>query len=320
MVQAAVVNVWGEAPVYQSIDLPPPTQFQIRIKVLAAGLHNLVRSRATGQHFTTANTSPPHIPGTDGVGTIVPSGKLVYFNSLTAPTGSFAEEISVEKKDVFELPEGADPDAIAVLTNPVMSSWMALTERAGIVPGQKKSFSVAIVGATGVSGQAAVQVARAMGAEKVVAIGRAGSKLEKTKELGATAIVALGKGPDETEFAEAADVDVVLDYLWGDVAKIVLPGIVAKRKNKSQRLTWVEIGALASDDVQVSAALLRKANVALVGCGPGSWTFPELNEQMPMMLQRMVENKLKADYAVENLAEVERWWSDTTGQRKLVKF
>ena len=319
MVQAAVVNTWGESPKYQSIDLPQPTETQVRIKVLAAGLHNLVRSRATGRHFTTANTSPPHIPGTDGVGTIIPSGKLVYFNSLTAPTGSFTEEINVEEKDVFELPDGADPDAIAVLVNPVMSSWMALTTRAGVVPGQKEAFSVAIVGATGVSGQAAVQVAKAMGAKKVVAIGKPGAKLEKTVELGATAKIVLSEKTDETDFAEAADVDVVLDYLWGGVANAVLPGIIAKRKNKSQRLIWVEIGALAGDNVQISGALLRKANVALVGCGPGSWTFPELNAQMPEMLTSMVENQMKADYVAEKLAEVETWWSDTAGPRKLVK-
>lgn len=316
MVQAAVVNVWGEAPKYQKFDLPQPTGTQVRIKVFAAGLPTLVRARAAGQHFTTAGTSPPHIPGSDGVGTIIPSGELVYFNALGAPTGSFADEINVEKDNVFKLPKGADPDAIALLANGVMSSWMALTSRAGIVPGDSKSFDVAIVGATGVSGQAAVQIAKAMGAGKIVAIGKPGPKLEKTKELGATALVPLGK---EANFSEAADVDIVLDYLWGDVAQAVLPGIVAERKNKSQRLTWIEIGALGGDGAQVSGSLLRSANVALLGCAPGSWTYPELHAQMPAMLASMVDNKLEGAHAVVRLEEVEKWWDETTGPRKLVK-
>ncbi|KAJ4332471.1 hypothetical protein N0V87_008338 [Didymella glomerata] len=316
MVQAAVVNAWGEVPKYQNLDLPQPTETQVRIKVLAAGLPNLVRSRAAGQHFTTAGTSPPHVPGTDGVGTIIPSGELVYFNALGAPTGSFAEEINVGKSNVFRLPEGAYPDAIALLANGVMSSWMALTARAGIVPGKSESFDVAVVGATGVSGQAAVQIAKAMGAGKIVAIGKPGAKLEKTKKLGATALIGL---TEETDFSEAADVDIVLDYLWGDVAKAVLPGIVAKRMNKSQRLTWIEIGALGGDSVQVTGALLRSANVALLGCGPGSWTFPELHAQMPAMLKCMVDNELESEHVVVKLAEVEQWWSETTGPRKLVK-
>lgn len=316
MVQAAVVHTWGDNPKYQDLDLPQATEAQVRIKILAAGLPNLVRSRAAGQHFTTAGTSPPHIPGTDGVGIIVSSGELVYFNALGAPTGSFAEEINVGKKNVFRLPEGADPYAVALLANGVMSSWMALTARADIVPGKSKSFDIAIVGATGVSGQAAVQIARAMGASSVVAIGKPGAKLEKTKELGATALIGLTEEPD---FSEAADVDIVLDYLWGDISETVLPGIVAKRKNKSRRLTWIEVGALSGDGVQVSGALLRSANVAVLGCGPGSWTFPELHAQMCTMLKCMADNKLEGEHTVVKLAEVEQWWTETAGPRKLVK-
>lgn len=196
---------------------------------------------------------------------------------------------------------------------------MALVVRAGITPGQNERFSVAAVGATGVSGQAAVQIARALGAEKIVAIGKPGAKLEKTKDLGATALVALSEKIEETDFTEAADVDIVLDYLWGNVAQAVLPGIIAKRRNKSQRLTWVEIGALGGNDTAISGALLRMANVIVMGCGPGSWTFPELGAQMPAMLQSIVENKLEGDYKVERLAEIETWWADTSGLRRLVK-
>lgn len=315
MVQAAVVSTWGQPPSYKTIDLPEPSDSQVRIKVVAAGLHNFVRSRASGQHFSVAHLSPPHVPGSDGVGAIVPSGTLAYFNALGSPTGSFAEEINVDKKDVFPLPNGADPNAIAVLVNPVMSSWMALTTRAGIVPGQEKEWSVAIIGATGVSGQPAVQVARAMGASKVVAIGKPGAKLEKTKELGATSTIALGEGAD---FSDAADVDVVLDYIWGDVAEKVLPGIIAKRKNKSQRLSYVEIGAVAGDNSTVSGALLRQANLVFLGCGPGSWSFAELGQQVPHMLKAMVDGGLKADYKVENLEDVEKWWNEVDGPRKLV--
>ncbi|KAF2029588.1 GroES-like protein [Setomelanomma holmii] len=317
MVNAAVVQTWGEAPKYTTINLPEPTPTQVRIKVLAAGVHTLVRSRAAGKHFSVANTSPPHIPGTDGVGSIVGSNELIYFQCLTAPTGSFADEINVEKRDVFKLPDNVDPDAVAVIGNPAMSSWLALTARAGIAPGQEKEFTVAIVGATGVSGQAAVQIAKAVGAKKIVAIGKPGAKLEKTKELGATATIALAA--EGTDFTEAADVDGVLDYLWGDVAKVVLPNLVAARENKSQRLTWVEIGALAGDDLPVSASLLRKANAALLGCGPGSWTFPELYAQLPTMLKLIASNGLKAEHSVKKLADVETWWSVTDGPRILVR-
>ena len=319
MVQAAVVTAWGQPPKYETIELPEPTDGHERIRVIAAGLHNLVRGRAAGRHFSVANSSPPHIPGTDGVGTLVPSDKLVYFNCLTAPTGSFADEINVAKEEVFELPAGANADLIAVLANPAMSSWMALTARAGIAPGQKQGFNVAIVGATGVSGQAAVQIAKAIGAKAIVAIGKPGPKLERTKELGATATIPLHTQIEDTNFGPAAEVDVVLDYLWGNVAKGALPGIVAKRKNKSARLTWVEIGALAGENLEVSQSLLKKANVALFGCGPGSWTYPELHAQLPAMLRAMVDNQLSAEYEVKKLSDIRDWWTTQEGSRRLVK-
>lgn len=317
-IPAAVVKAWGEAPVYDTIDLPAPTEDQVRVKVVAAGVHNLVRSRAAGNHFSVAGKNPPHVPGTDGVGIILDTNQLVYFNALLAPTGSLAQEINVGKRDVFPLPEGADPDTIAVLTNPALSSWMALTARAGVQPGT--GVKVGIIGATGVSGQAAVQISKAFGASEVVAIGKPGPKLESAKELGATSLIPLADTLNQTDFSAAADVDVVLDYLWGDVSAAAFAGIINARKNPSQRLTWVEIGALAGESQGIPASLLRKANVALLGCGPGSWTFPEMYAQTPGMLKAVVEAGIKAEYTVRKLEDVESWWGESGGKRGLVKL
>ncbi|KAF2728869.1 zinc-containing alcohol dehydrogenase [Polyplosphaeria fusca] len=305
---AAIVNTWGSTPIYQTLSLPPPTPSQVRIQVFATAVHTLVRSRAAGKHFSVASKLPPHVPGTDGVGTISGTNQLVYFNALGSATGSLADAINVTKQDVQPLSAAADPDNIAVLVNPAMSSWMALTARAGIAPGTE--FKVAIVGATGVSGQTAVQIAKSMGATEVVAIGKPGAKLDRARELGATGVIELRADAKETDWSAAGDVDVVLDYLWGDVAATALPGIIAKRKNKSQRLTWVEIGALGGEELAVSASLLRSANVALVGCAPGSWTFAELNEQLPSMLKAIVDGGLTTDYVVKDLKDVESWWDE----------
>lgn len=124
---------------------------------------------------------------------------------------------------------------------------------------------------------------------------------------------------EDTDFTEAANADIVLDYLWGDVMQAALSGIVAKRKEKTQRLTWVQIGALAGNNISVSAALLRKANIVMLGCGPGSWTQSELYAQIPAMLETIVENKMTTDFAVKNLADVGSWWTETDGPRVLVK-
>lgn len=314
---AAVVNAWGETPKYSNFDLPEPSSSQVRIKVVAAGVHTLVRSRAAGKHFSVAGKNPPHIPGTDGVGTIAGTNELVYFNALASPTGSLAEEIIVDKVNTFPLKKEADPDTIAVIVNPAMSSWMALASRAQIKPGTK--FTVAIVGGTGVSGREAVSISKALGATEIVVIGKPGPKLEKTKELGATSLISLSPKLEETDFSAAGNVDVVLDYLWGDVAKASLEGIIAKRKNQSQRLTWVQIGSLAGEESPVSASILRKANLAMLGCGPGSWTFQELNGQLPTLLDTLVSEGLKTDFVAKSLKDVEGWWNETGGPRVVAK-
>ena len=317
MVHAAVVNTWGSTPTYVNIELPDPAPSQVLVKVLASGVHHLVYSRAAGTHFSVAGRNPPHIPGVDGVGTVSETGQLVYFNALLSPTGALADEIVVDKHAIYPLAESANSDDVAALANPAISSWMGIVTRAGIR--KEKKFTVAIVGATGVSGYAAVQIAKALGATQVIAIGKAGATLERTMDAGATASIALSETVEDTDFSAAADVDIVLDYLWGNVAQASINGIISKREDLSQRLTWVQIGALAGEEMSISASVLRKANVAIVGCGPGSWTFPELERQLPEILKTIVEGKLRSDFDIKALKDVEKWWGKKGGKRVVVR-
>jgi NADPH:quinone reductase-like Zn-dependent oxidoreductase len=199
-----------------------------------------------------------------------------------------------------------------------MSSWMALTARADVQP--SRGVKIAIVGATGVSGQAAVQISKAFGASKIVAIGKPGAKLDKTKELGATETIPLSEDLTQTDFSIATDVDVVLDYLWGDVSNAAMAGIIRGRKYPNQRLSWVEIGSLAGETQAVPASLLRQANVALMGCAPGAWSFSELHAQTPRILEAIVKEGFKSEYAVKKLADVETWWDEISDARLLVKL
>lgn len=303
---AAVVNTWGSSPVYQTFELPAPSVGELCIKVLFVGVHNLVRSRASGKHYTTANTSPPHMPGVDGVGQIEGSDQLVYFSCLENATGSYAEYINVGKKDVYPIPASTDMASLAAICNPALSSWMALTARADVKPGS--GFTVFILGATGVSGLTAVQISKALGATRIVTAGRNKDALEQTKSVGADTTIELSGAP--VDYAEAADVDIVLDYLYGDVASSAMQSIVKHRKNKNQRLTWVAIGNMAGGTTPVDGPLLRAANIFVCGCGPGSWSFPRLAEELPRMLQAIVDNGLKQAVAVRKLADVEKAWTE----------
>ena len=120
---AAVVNDWKSPPTYTEVpDLPAPGPSQLRLKVLGAAVHRLVQMRAAGVHYS-AKTLPVD-PSSDGVGLDEATGKIYYIGSFAAPT--FAEYANVDKVRLTEIPAGSDPIAVAALTNPVTSSWMAL--------------------------------------------------------------------------------------------------------------------------------------------------------------------------------------------------
>jgi len=105
--KAAQITSWNTTPTYVDLPSPPaPTATQVQIKVLAAGIHRLVRLRTTGTHPSA--TQLPHIPGSDGVGRTLPDGKLVYFSTFWEG-GSMAELVNVDRTQVTEIPEDADP-------------------------------------------------------------------------------------------------------------------------------------------------------------------------------------------------------------------
>ena len=56
-VYAAVVKTLGQVPAYELIDLPPPTTNEIQVQVIAAGVHRVVRSIASGHHYIKPNNA-----------------------------------------------------------------------------------------------------------------------------------------------------------------------------------------------------------------------------------------------------------------------
>src|SRR5580693_7689608 len=211
---AAVVRSFDHPPRYEAYDTPRPSgPDETLADVLAVGLHPRVRSGAAGRHYTSTGTLPM-IPGIDGVGRL-PDGGLVYFAIPDDVWGSMAEQAVVDPRRTVPLPENADVAKIAAAMNPAMSAWVALRRRVPLQPGQ----SVLVLGATGNAGTMAVQIAKRLGAGLVVAAGRNQQRLQALSELGADAVVPMDDdvgGTTERLAAAAAEVDIVIDYLWSE--------------------------------------------------------------------------------------------------------
>ena len=179
-----------------------------------------------------------------------------------------AEQTVIDRRRSIALPDGADPIRIAAAMNPAMSSWVALRRRIQFPPGQ----NVLILGATGSAGQMAVQVARHLGAGRVIAAGRNQQVLDMLPGLGADVVMSIEVDPGKAyaRLGRAGhDVDVVIDYLWGRPAEDAITAIVTERSDRGKPLSWIQIGSVAGPTAGIPSAALRAANLHILGSGQG---------------------------------------------------
>ena len=298
----ALVTKWGEMPKYVEVDTPPvPTSDSnfIQVKLVASGIHQVVKARAAGTHYSARTL--PHIPGADGIG-ITAEGKYVYFSTI-AFGGSMSEFINLPKAGIIPLPEGLDPVQAAALVNPAMSSWMAMQTRTSNIP---KDFTVLILGATTMSGTIAIDIVRSLGAARVIGVARNVPALES---LGLDETILLQNPVDKTDFSKLGDVDIVLDYLWGPPAVHLFNQIASTRP-----VQYVQIGSMAGLEANVPSANFRSKSITLTGAGPGSWTFPQLIGEYGNILNALKSVK-KQDIRLEKLEDVEKVWTEDSKKR-----
>ncbi|HWE27363.1 MAG TPA: zinc-binding alcohol dehydrogenase family protein [Polyangia bacterium] len=319
--KAAVIRDFKAGPRYET-DFPAPKADAkddegVSIEVLAAALSPRARSGASGQHYT-SNGVLPLVPGVDGVGRLG-DGRRVYFVAHDDAFGPMAERTLADARMMVPLPEAASAAEVAALMLPAMSSWVALTRRVAPAPGQR----VLVLGATGTSGQLAVQVAKHLGAGHVVAAGRDAAALERTRSRGADAVVQLtgdGKADGQAVAAAASEVDVVLDYLWGAVTSTVLPAMCRARQAEGRALHWVLIGSAAGDEIALSSVLLRKRNLHVLGSGQGAVSTRDMFGAAPDIMRAYAAGKLAVDARAVPLAEVDTWWSAKVGSGERIVF
>jgi NADPH:quinone reductase-like Zn-dependent oxidoreductase len=312
---AAVVESAQSAPQYKTFEDPIPQTGESLVRVLAAGLHPVVKSRAKGSHYTSGGQYPL-IPGLDGVG-LLDDGRRVFFAAAHPPFGSFAELSVTRPQTVFPLADSIPSEVAAALGNPAMSSWGALTYRAKFQPGQ----SVLILGATGVAGQLAVQIAKRRGAKRVIACGRSPHALEKTKAHGADATISLGLSREQLLAAVQSEInngiDVVLDYVWGQPGEVTLEAI-ARRDNETVPLRYVQIGTMAGRTIPLDGAVLRSNAVELVGSGFGSVALQDLLTSIADFFAEAARQPFEIAVRTLPLREITSAWDEPEGHSRFV--
>ncbi len=312
--QAAAVNVLGQAPRYQSFPDPVAAEGEAIIQVRAAGLHPIVKALAAGTHYIGV-TEVPFVPGLDGVGTL-DDGSRVYFGFVRKPWGTMAERAAAPRAKCIPVPDGLDDAQAAAIANPGMSAWMSLKERAGLVAGE----TVLVLGATGVAGQLAIQAARLMGAKRVIGAGR---NVDAIAAADVDATIALGQPEEAVREAFAAEaakgIDVVIDYLWGRPTELLLEALAKGFKaTATQRTRLVEVGESAGKTIALPGATLRSIDLTILGSGFGSAPLEKILASIPVLFSMAATGKLKIAVEPVPLADVESAWNRVEKGRRIV--
>jgi NADPH:quinone reductase-like Zn-dependent oxidoreductase len=313
VMKAALVHASGEMPVYADFAAPIAAAGENRVRVTASAISHLARSRASGRHYSSRG-SVPFVAGIDGVGRLE-DGRRVFFAMPRAPYGALAQETVVRAEHCLDVPDGLDDVTAAAIASPGLSSWAALTERARLQRGE----TVLINGATGISGRLAVQIARHLGAGRVIATGRNADALAA---VGANTTIVLTAEGDALETrckaVFAAGVDVVVDYLWGESAACLLVA-AAKAAPEAVPIRFVPVGAASGADITLPSAVLRASSLVLMGSGIGSIPLERLLAAISGVLAAAGSAGLRIATRTVPLSVVgEAWREDEAGLRTVV--
>lgn len=309
--KAAIVNEWGNAPVYADHPEPEPSEGRVVAAVEASALTNITRGVVSGKHYASKMIQLPAIPGIDGV-VRFDDGRRAYAGALTR-YGLMAERTLADPNAVVELPDGIDSVTAAAIPNPGTSAWMSLEHAAKVSPGDH----VLVLGATGVTGSIAVQLAKSVfGAGRVAVVGRDTARLQWLQDTaGADDAIALGTGDlgDRVAAMHAErPFDAVLDYLWGEPAQQVLAAL-SGRLAAYHATRFVQIGSMAGPTMSLDAGILRSTAITMSGIGFGSVPPDVLartrTEALPRLFAMVASGDLHLRTQARPLADVETVWT-----------
>lgn len=309
----------GGVPRFEEFPEPTPGSGEVVVHVKAAALNRVSKSRARGSHYDSYRQLPV-VCGVDGVG-VLDDGRRVFFGYSRSPYGTMSERTVARNDWVSEIPVGVDDLTAAALPNAALSSWLPLVYRANLKEGE----TVVVLGATGVAGKTAIQVAKHLGAGRVVAAGRNSEVLGTLRSLGADVTIQLEQ-PDEAladSFASESSkhhFDVVLDYVWGHPAEVLMGALVSHDLMAEEgRIRFVSIGSVAGPTALVPSATLRSSGLEIYGAGGGSVSHRAIAETFPHLWEAASSGDIRVDTEPVPLARVEEAWvRPETGGRRLV--
>ncbi|HDZ56341.1 MAG TPA: zinc-binding alcohol dehydrogenase family protein [Pseudomonas xinjiangensis] len=280
--KAAVITERGATPVMQEFKKPTPQEGAVLIHVDTAGLGgwDVLGAYRLGVEY-------PCVIRGEGVGR-TDDGRRVYFGERSVlPFGAWAEQTVVPAEEVWDVPDHID-DRTAITMGIAATGALVPLEAARIQPGE----NVLILGGTGTLGQIALQLARYLGAGRVVAAGRSEKALARLTERGIADATVCLKG-DDTDVAalkkEAGEgFDVVLDLVCGQPMLNAL-----KASRWGARIMTIGTGAGRQVNLDIADLLFK----TLSCIGTGQRAPADRRQIWERLLTIATEQNISVDYS-----------------------
>jgi len=306
--RAALIESPGSPAVAGERPEPARGEGEVLVAVSAAPIVPLDRLCASGTSYFGVPPTP-YVPGVQGVGLVLegnlPKGTPVWFATsagMQPGDGSMRAVAAVPEHDVVALPPGADPVLVAALGLSAVAAWMALTFRGGLTAGER----VLVLGAGGVVGQAAVQLARSAGAGRIVAAARGERSGDRALALGADVAVSLSGTDDVAELAGRlgvdGPVDLVVDPLFGAPAAAAL-----RTLRPHGRL--VHLGSSAGEISPIDSSTLRSRSLRVLGYTNNELTAEQRAEALRHVVDEVLAGRLTAAHEPVPLVDVTGVWN-----------
>jgi NADPH:quinone reductase-like Zn-dependent oxidoreductase len=312
-IAAVVVDEPGRVPAVRPVDPPRAGAADVTIRVVAAPIAPLDLLCASGTSYFGAPATP-YVPGVQGVGVVasgpatLPTGTPVWFATsagMAPGDGSMRALATARESDVVPLPAGADAGLVAALGLSGVAAWMALTWRGGLAPGE----DVLVLGAGGVVGQAAVQLARVAGARRVVAVARTIAARDRAERAGADVVVEARDDDDPDALARRIrdtagedPLDLVVDPLFG------VPAAAALRVLRPHgRL--VNFGSAAGETSPIDSSTLRSRSLRVLGYTNNELTAEQRGAALTRIVDESIAGRLRVAYEKAPLRAAADAWS-----------
>lgn len=117
-----------------------------------------------------------------------------------------------------------------------------------------------------------------------------------------------------------AEVDIVIDYLWGEPAGRAITALLTASTDRSRAMDWIQIGAMAGPTLELPSVALRSANLRIQGNGQGAVSARAYLAELPSLIEEIGSDRLQIASRAVPLRDVEEasYTPDVPGERTVI--